>query len=313
MEEASRARFESLFRRVLNGESVIQETDYQGCIVKSHYLPIRDSEGQVILGMVVSQDVTAYKKAHKALKEAHDKLELRVQERTDELKKRNRELQDFAFIASHDLREPLRKIRAFGDILAGREDSFDEDARDYLRRMRTAATRMRTLLDSLLTYSRVTTRAEPIKKTDLRKSVEEAVANLEVMIKEKHARVEVGDLPSIRADPIQMIQLFQNLIGNAIKFSRHSESAHVRIHAREAPADKAFEIYVEDNGIGFEEKYIDRIFDPFQRLHGRSSGYEGVGMGLAICNKIVERYGGRITARSAPGRGSTFIVTLPAT
>jgi signal transduction histidine kinase len=151
--------------------------------------------------------------------------------------------------------------------------------------------------------------AEPIKDTDLKESAEMALSNLEIMIAEKSARVKVGALPTIRADRVQMIQLFQNLTGNALKFSREGEVPDVRIHARQV--GNTCEIYVTDNGIGFEERYLDKIFLPFQRLHGRSSDYEGVGMGLAICRKIVERHSGEITARSELGKGSTFIVTLP--
>jgi light-regulated signal transduction histidine kinase (bacteriophytochrome) len=207
----------------------------------------------------------------------------------------------------------LRKVRSFGDLLAGKcEDSLDETSRDYIRRMQTAASRMQKLIDSLLAYSRVTTKAEPIMETDLRKSVEVALSNLEIMIRERNARVEVGALPTVQADRVQMIQLFQNLIGNALKYHRHGEAPHVKIRSREAGDEKGvYEIIVEDNGIGFEERYVDRIFLPFQRLHGRSSGYEGVGMGLAICKKIVERHSGEITARSELGKGTTFIVTLP--
>jgi signal transduction histidine kinase len=132
------------------------------------------------------------------------------------------------------------------------------------------------------------------------------------MVKEKNARLEVGDFPTVKADRVQMIQLFQNLIGNALKFAREGEAPHVKIHEDEvAGANAIYEICVEDDGIGFEEKYLEKIFLPFQRLHGRSSEYEGVGRGLAICIKIVERHGGKITARSKLGKGSTFIVTLP--
>ena len=172
---------------------------------------------------------------------------------------------------------------------------------------------MQNLLNSLLSYSHVTTKAEPLKETDLEKSVEAALSNLEIMVQEKNARMEVGDLPTVKADRVQMIQLFQNLIGNALKFTREGEAPHVKIHAEEvAGANGVYEICVEDDGIGFEEKYLDKIFLPFQRLHGRSSGYDGMGMGLAICRKIVERHGGKIAARSRLGKGSTFVVTLAA-
>jgi signal transduction histidine kinase len=159
----------------------------------------------------------------------------------------------------------------------------------------------------------VTTKAERAKPTDLERCVREALSDLEVIIEEKNARVEVDDLPRVMGNRVQMVQLFQNLIGNALKYLRDGEPPHVRIYSRQAGDDKdAYEIIVEDNGIGFEEKYLDRIFLPFQRLHGRSGKYEGVGMGLAICKKIVERHGGEITAKSELGKGSTFIVTLPA-
>jgi two-component system, LuxR family, sensor kinase FixL len=257
------------------------------------------------------RDITERKLIAEALQKAHNELEQRVKERTVELELGNKELQDFVFIASHDLQEPLRKVETFGDRLAARAGgSLDETSRNYLMRMRAAAATMRNLLDSLLLYSRVTTKVESIKETDLRKSVEAALSNLEIMVKEKNAHVEIGDLPIVEADRVQAIQLFQNLIENALKFGREGETPHVKIHAQQAEDEnRAYDIYVEDNGIGFEEGYLDKIFLPFERLHGRSD-YNGVGMGLAICRKIVERHGGNITARSTPGKGSTFIVTL---
>jgi light-regulated signal transduction histidine kinase (bacteriophytochrome) len=247
------------------------------------------------------------KRAEKALREAHDRA-LWLARFPD------KELQDFAFIASHDLQEPLRKVRSFGDMLVAKcGGSLDETSRDYIARMKRATERMQNLLDSLLLYSRVTTKTAPKKNTDLGKSVEAALSNLEMTVKEKNVCVEVGDLPTVQADGVQMIQLFQNLIGNALKYHRDGEAPQVRIYSGKTGDEKgACQILVEDNGIGFEEKYLERIFLPFQRLHGRRSGYKGVGMGLAICKKIVDRHGGEITARSRLGKGSTFIVTLPA-
>jgi PAS domain S-box-containing protein len=227
----------------------------------------------------------------------------------EELARSNRELEDFAFIASHDLQEPLRKIQSFGDLVIRKYSrSLDEQGQDYLRRMQNAAARMQALIDGLLTYSRVATKAKPFTRIDLTLPAREALSHLELRVEAAGATVELSDLPVTQADPSQMTQLFQNLISNAVKFHRPEEPPSVRIYSR---AEVGWcEIYVEDNGIGFDERHSERIFTPFERLHGRGK-YDGVGMGLAICRKIAERHGGHITARSTPGKGSTFIVTLP--
>jgi PAS domain S-box-containing protein len=276
--------------------------------VSVSFNPMQEDEVPGIC-MVVS-DLTEHVRQNELLQERATELE----KAKDRLERFNKELQDFAFVASHDLAEPLRKIQTFGNMLLAKcSVSLDQTSRDYINRMQNAAGRMQNLLNSLLSYSRVATKAQPPKKIDLRKSVDEALANLEIVIKEKHARVEVGDLPTVRADRIQMTQLFQNLIANALKFNQDGKSPILKIYARQiSDANGNGEIFVEDNGIGFDEKYLDKIFLPFQRLHGRSSQYEGVGMGLAICKKIVERHRGKITARSQVDKGSTFIVTLPA-
>lgn len=277
--------------------------------------PLWDAEGRVRGCIAAFVDITQRRKLEEELRRSRDELEMRVQERTAELERSNKELQDFAFIASHDLQEPLRKIRTFGDMIVTRSGThLGEESRDYLYRMQKAAARMQSLLSSLLEYSRVTANAEPFKLTDLNKTVGVALSNLEILIRDKGGKVELEQLPSLQGDQIQLIQVFQNLIGNALKFHRKGETTLVKIYARPVEQGKkinAYRISVEDNGIGFDEKYLDRIFVPFQKLHGRSE-YEGVGMGLAICKKIVDRHGGQITAKSALGKGSAFIITLPA-
>ena len=194
--------------------------------------------------------------------------------------------------------------------------------------MRDAAIRMQKLINDLLTFSRVTSKAQPFELVDVKKIAEEVVSDLEVSIEQTNGKVEIGDLPTIDADPVQMRQLLQNLIGNALKFHRAEETPHIKIYA-DSPeqtggsftfegeqiqtignSDQVCKIVVEDNGIGFEEKYLEKIFTVFQRLHGRTE-YEGSGIGLAVCRKIAERHNGSITAHSEPDKGSTFFVTLP--
>jgi light-regulated signal transduction histidine kinase (bacteriophytochrome) len=256
-------------------------------------------------------DITERRHAEEALRRAKDELEIRVLERTADLERRNQELQEFAFVASHDLQEPLRKIQTFGDLLGTKSASLGAESQDYIQRMQKAAASMKKLLESLLAYSRVTMKVEPFVETDLKRSVQGALSNLEVVITQNGALIKADDLPTIEADRSQMIQLFQNLLANALKFRRENEIPRVSIYSHKTREKGKLEICVEDNGIGFDEKYLDKIFVPFQRLHGRGA-YEGVGMGLAICKKIVERHGGEITAKSEPGKGSAFIVTLPA-
>lgn len=235
-----------------------------------------------------------------ALKEAQKKLE-----------KSNANLEDFAYIVSHDLQEPLRKVQAFGDRLKRKcADGLSEVGRDYLERMQSASKRMSVLINDLLMYSRVSTKTHPFVPVDLGEICREILSDLEIRIDQLRARVEVGEFPTLQADPLHMRQLLQNLIGNAIKFRREDIPPIVKVYSR-IPASNGFcEIYVEDNGIGFEEKYANRIFGVFQRLHGRNA-YEGTGVGLAICQKIVDRHKGRITAKSENGKGATFIIALP--
>jgi light-regulated signal transduction histidine kinase (bacteriophytochrome) len=222
-------------------------------------------------------------------------------------------LQQFAYIASHDLQEPLRKIQAFGDRLQARyAEVLDERGRDYVRRMQAAAHRGRRLVTDLLVYSRVATRGQPFAAVDLSQVAREVVADLKERIEREGAQVDIGQLPTIDADAGQMRQLLRNLTDNALKFCQEGTAPVIRITCEPAgtPEGKQCQILVEDNGIGFDEKYLDRIFQPFQQLHGPGT-YEGTGIGLAICRRIAERHGGSITARSTLGEGTTFAVTLP--
>jgi len=254
----------------------------------------------VVVACAVITDTTEKKDAEAKIREYVRKLEIS-----------NQELENFAFVASHDLQEPLRKIQVLSDLFTAKGKS-DSERMDYAGRMRRTASRMSLLLRSLLAYSRVSTTSQPPAPIDLSEVVKEAVSNLEVRLQEVDGKVDVLDLPIVEGDRQQMTQLFQNLIGNAMKFYRSDIPPRVKIYSRltgKSPSGgRRFEINVEDNGSGFEEKYVDRIFMPFERL---STQCEGAGMGLAICKKIVERHGGTITAKSRPGKGSTFIIRLP--
>ncbi len=274
--------------------------------------PLLDEEGHLKLMADIASDITEQKA-----------MEQEIRQYIEELERSNQELENFAYISSHDLQEPLRKIQTFGGRLAEKyADKLGEDGRDYLERMNRAATRMRRLIDDLLIYSRITTKAKPFGPVCLEEIIPEALSNLENLIEETGGSVNAEDISlRIEADPTQMLQLFQNLIGNGLKFHRPNVPPVVHIDVElvptsryhsgaEARSPKACRIIVRDNGIGFDEKYLERIFEPFQRLHGRFE-YAGTGMGLAICRKIVDRHGGNVTAQSKPGEGTTFIVILP--
>jgi len=239
-----------------------------------------------------------------------------------ELERSNRDLEQFAYVASHDLQEPLRKIRAFGDRLEVKcKELLDETAQECVSRMQSAAARMQELIEGLLTLSRVTSRARDFEQVDLGEIVQQVIGDLEGQIERVHGLVEVGKLPTIQAEPLQIRQLLQNLIANALKFHRPEEPPVVKVEARyltpreqrqsqKSLAEERCRITVEDNGIGFDPQYAERIFGIFQRLHPRDV-YEGTGIGLAICRRIAEFHGGKISAQSVPGKGSTFEVLLP--
>jgi two-component system sensor kinase FixL len=279
---------------------------------------IREKE-KVVGAVVMFKDITERKLAEDKL--AH---------KAAELARSNAELEQFAFVASHDLQEPLRKIQAFGDRLKIRCEAVKlEDGRDYLDRMQSAAARMQTLINDLLTFSRIISASQPFVRVDLAAVTKEVLIDLEVRIEKSRAQVTMGELPAIEADPMQMRQLLQNLIGNALKFQPPGAVPIIKVEAQIVtrdqiredavfpkppptanPDDKFCILTVQDNGIGFEEQYLEKIFAVFQRLHGRSE-FEGTGVGLAVCRRITDRHGGLITAQSKLGEGTVFIVILP--
>ena len=233
-----------------------------------------------------------------------------IEERTRRLSESNRDLEDFAYVASHDLQEPLRKISAFSERLAHQlGDDLDERSADYLARITGASERMQGLINDLLSYSRITTKGAELVPINLSQIVSDVLGDLEVGIAETGATIHVGSLPIIDSDATQLRQVFQNLIGNALKFRRMGVAPEIRIEA--AAFGSRWLLRVSDNGIGFEEKYAEKIFTVFQRLHGRND-CAGSGIGLAIVRKIIERHGGTIRADVVEGApGAAFVIDLP--
>lgn len=280
--------------------------------------PIEIDEQPCALGTCI--DITKRKRVEaereRLLEENRRQLELRqevenmLQAYAEKLEQSNRELENFAYVASHDLQEPLRKIESFGQMLAQQVGpSLDETERGYLERMQSAASRMNKMIDDLLNLSRVTIKGQTFSQVDLNQVARDVLDDLEPRIRQVGGQVDLGELPMLEADPVQLHQLLQNLIGNAIKFYKPGQPPIVRVSSHMLP-DRSVEILVEDNGIGIEMEQAGRLFQPFQRLHGRSE-YEGNGIGLSICRKIAERHGGTITVSSEPGKGSVFSVCLP--
>jgi len=273
--------------------------DGRQVIILGDAVPLFDAKGDVRGAVGAFKDITELTQIQKSL-----------QDYTAQLKRSNMALEEFAYIASHDLQEPLRKIRSFSSQLKTQYASvLGEDGLDWLERMRNAAQRMEEMIKGLLEYAHLTSAAQPYAPVDLMEVAREALVNLEARVRTSQGRVEIDELPTIKGDQLQIQQLFQNLIGNALKFHRPDVPPVVRLSSQ--PGSPGFiEICIEDNGIGFDVGMLEQIFHPFQRLHSRME-YEGTGIGLAICRKIVERHGGSITATSVVGEGSTFIVTLP--
>lgn len=298
--------------------------------------PLYDEEGKMMGAIESMRDITEMRKAELELQKYHENLEEQVEERTEELektneklksaiakheeaeikmselvvelKRSNKDLEQFAYVASHDLQEPLRMVSSFTQLIERKyRDKLDEDANEYIWYVVDGAKRMQSLINDLLSYSRVTTKVKDFTKINLNETVDEAIFNLEIAIEENNAIVVVDSLPPIYGDSSQMVQLFQNIIGNAIKY-RSEKIPEIHISASEGDQEWIFKI--EDNGIGIQPEYNERIFQIFQRLHG-SHAYSGTGIGLAICKKIVELHGGSIWVNSKPGEGSIFYFTIP--
>lgn len=323
----------SLFKDLINSEQGYNEFQKRlnECVENNNVfsidLAIVDGNGDPkiirLVGEVIDQDkklgisgiiqnITAREKAFQQLNET-----------SESLKRSNQELEQFAYVASHDLQEPLRKIKAFSDLLA-KELNLDshEDAELYMERIVSAASRMQGLINDLLNYSRASRKGLKLEKVQLNDVMDLVLDDLSVSIKEKEASIKVEPLGSIIGDPAQLKRVFQNLISNSIKFSHPDRKPKIHVKAgiinrsdmiqsgMNAKGD-AVELRFTDNGIGFDDNFSDKIFDLFQRLHGRSYSYQGTGIGLSVCKNIIEKHQGRIKALSKEGEGTTFVVQLP--
>ena len=282
--------------------------------VSTSKIPYLNETGEVIGVIGVSMDVTERRLAEEELKNHRDHLEELVNERTSELdnaiidlKRSNQELEQFAYVASHDLQEPLRMVSSYTQLLERRyKDLLDQDAKDFIFFAVDGANRMQHLINDLLDYSRVTTRGKPFVKVDLSTVLGHAINNLQKKIQETGALIVNEDLPFVYGDEVQLVRVFQNLLDNAIKFRG---TVPPRISISSKTVDDKVQISISDNGIGIDKIYTDRVFTIFQRLHNKIE-YPGTGIGLAICERTIERHGGKIWFESEPGKGTTFIFTL---
>lgn len=252
--------------------------------------PVKDKNGKIVRLQGALQDITAFRKTK------------------EELERSNRELQDFAFVASHDLQEPLRKIQAFSDRLVSHSEDFGEKEKDYLQRMQSAAERMQHLIEALLSYSRITTCTNHMMPCDIGTIFEIVLQDMETSIDLEKAQIEVGELLTTCGDATQLRQVLQNLLSNAIKFHAEDQRPEIKVYS-EKITEKEWTLVISDNGIGFDERYAEKMFQPFQRLH-QKYGYAGTGIGMAIVKKILNRHGASISVNSAPGQGTNFRIRL---
>ncbi|TWW00400.1 ATP-binding protein [Chitinophaga pinensis] len=273
--------------------------------------PVTDEGGEISYWTGSMVDIHAQKVMEQTLRDNKElkEMKLLLEEKVKELNRSNQELEQFAYAASHDLQEPLRKIVFYSDYLNKHySEQIDERGKLYFGNMTSASQRMTQLIHDLLNFSRIYRENLHLVKTDLNALATEAMNDLDLAIKAKHAQIEVSPLPVISVYPMQMRQLFQNLLSNAVKFSDDKRIPLVKVYAETNGSD--VQLIFEDNGVGFEEKYLDKMFSLFQRLHSREK-YAGTGIGLAICKKIADLHNGSITACSQPGNGAKFILTLP--
>lgn len=302
---------EAFLEKAFSGEDLQIEKEFEGDrTFMIDFKPVINAVGEVFNVMVVMHDITEIKKVQK-----------RLEEKVEELNRSNQDLEQFAYVASHDLQEPLRKIRAFGDRLQTKySKNIQEEGLDYIKRMQSASERMQTLIDDLLTFSRVTRTDEGFEDIDLLDQFQKIVEDLEYTIEKKDATVDIMVNQHIQGVPGQIRQLFQNLISNALKFTKEGEPPVVEIKSEILrgetlssdlePQRDYCRIIVKDNGIGFDQQYADKIFELFQRLHTRNE-YQGTGIGLAVCKKIVEKHNGIISVESQQNKGTTFTIVLP--
>lgn len=320
-------KIKELCERVLGGETIVseQKAERTGQWFSSTVIPLYDDHHSIVGGMIVAFDIHERKQAEELLAEKmgelarmNEKMQMEIkfrkaiesnlQEYTRELKIKNQELEQFAYVASHDLQEPLRMIASFTQLLAKRYyDKIDADANEYINFALEGTQRMQALINDLLDYSRVGRRNNPDNILNLEEIIEAVLHNLSTKIEETNAMITYDDMPMAKGDRTQTIQLFQNLIANAVKFRKPNERPMIHIGIQEK--DGQWQVCIRDNGIGFEMEHYERIFNIFQRLHTREE-FPGTGIGLALCKKIVESHGGQIWASSAPGKGTTFYFTM---
>jgi PAS domain S-box-containing protein len=296
---------EGTLEKALRGEEtdevemiIKNEKHPEGVLIVCSGRPLLDEKGKNQGAVAIFRDVTEQK--HQENLKIYAKA----------LEASNRDLQDFIFVASHDLQEPLRKIQSYGNFLKEEgKATLSGDGAIYLSRIQSAAKRMSILIEDLLQLTRITTKAKPFEWIDLGEIIKDVQADLEIRLQETGGKIEIGELPKLEADPAQMRQLFQNLISNSLKYSKPGVPPVIRVESKPEGEGRC-RIWVKDNGIGFEQQYADKVFNIFQRLHANDE-YEGTGIGLAICRKVVERHGGKITAVSQLGEGAIFEVLLP--